>query len=249
MSTSRHGRGRRAYLLATAAVAAITGCACVAIAAAAQRSAPQVPAASARAPVVTDAGPVGTAGPVGAPVPVGAPTPSSTGSTPSAVAPQPAGERSTPSRALPTGIAIPAIGVHATFVDLGLNVDGSLQVPADVTHVGWYDLGPAPGQIGPAVVVGHVDSAKAGPGVFFELGALKAGDAVSVTRADATTVRFTVYAVREYAKSDFPTLTVYGNTPDPQLRLITCGGRFDRTTGHYLSNVVVFARQQPAGSG
>jgi len=139
-------------------------------------------------------------------------------------------------------LAIPALGVHASFVKLGLNPDGTIQVPDDVTHVGWYTLGPSPGEIGPAVVLGHVDSATRGAGVFYKLGGAKIGASIEISRADGTTVNFTVYAVREYSKGAFPTDTVYGNTSDPELRLITCGGRFDRATGHYLSNIVVFAR-------
>ena len=124
---------------------------------------------------------------------------------------------------------------------LGLNPDGTIQVPDDVTHVGWYTPGPSPGQLGPAIVLGHVDSAKNGAGVFFKLGAAKTGDSIEISRADGTAVTFTVYAVREYSKDAFPSGTVYGNTSSPELRLITCGGRFDRATGHYLSNIVVFA--------
>ncbi|MGH8891323.1 MAG: sortase domain-containing protein, partial [Acidothermaceae bacterium] len=95
-------------------------------------------------------------------------------------------------------------------------------------------------------VLGHVDSAKNGAGVFFKLGAAKNGDRISVTRADGSVVSFTVYAVREYSKDAFPSQTVYGNTSGPELRLITCGGRFDGATGHYLSNIVVFARATPS---
>ncbi len=146
-------------------------------------------------------------------------------------------------RSAPTSIAIPALDVHASFVQLGLNPDGTLQVPGDVTHVGWYTGGPSPGQLGPAVVLGHVDSAASGAGVFFKLGAAKPGEIVAITLADGRTVSFSIYAVREYAKDAFPTSTVYGNTAGPELRLITCGGRFDKATGHYLSNIVVFARE------
>jgi len=139
-------------------------------------------------------------------------------------------------------LTIAALGVHASFVPLGLNGDGTIEVPDDVTHVGWYTLGPSPGQVGPAVVLGHVDSARSGAGVFYKLGAAKDGDQIVVNRADGRTVTFSVYAVREYSKDAFPTDTVYGNTAGPELRLITCGGRFDRSSGHYLSNIVVFAR-------
>lgn len=222
MRFSLRGRGRMA-LIATSAAAAVAGASFVGIAVAAQQSAPEPPAATAEAPVTTES-------PRSADAP---PAPTGTESTP-----PPAEPRSTP-----TTISIPAIGVRAPFVTLGLDEDGSIQVPSDVTHAGWYRLGPAPGQLGPAIVLGHVDSARAGDGVFFRLGALHSGDKVTITLANGHRVTFAVYAVREYAKDAFPTATVYGHTSDPQLRLITCGGTFDSTTGHYESNIVAYARQ------
>lgn len=216
MKFSIQGRGRGVVVAASAAAVAVGG-SCIGIAVAAQQSAPQPSVASAQSPVDTTA--------VAPPAPATAPATS------------PRAPRSSPS-----SISIPAIGVRASFVTLGLEPDGSIQVPADVRHVGWYRLGPTPGQVGPAIVLGHVDSATSGAGVFFRLGALHSGDQVVVTLADGRQVGFTVYAVREYPKDTFPTATVYGNTPDSQLRLITCGGSFDSATGHYESNVVAFAR-------
>ena len=147
--------------------------------------------------------------------------------------------------ALPVAVSIPAIDVHSTLLALSSNPDGTLQVPQpgpDYDSAAWFDGSPRPGDPGPAVIEGHVDSARNGPSVFYSLGALEPGDRVEVTRADDTTVAFEVYDVRVVPKDDFPTLEVYGNTDGPELRLITCGGPFDRSAGHYEDNVVVFAR-------
>lgn len=141
-------------------------------------------------------------------------------------------------------LRLPAIGVSTSVIEEGLNGDGTLAVPpltATGTHEsGWYDLGPTPGQVGPAVIVGHVDSTS-GPAVFYRLGSLVAGNKIMVTRADHTTATFTVTAVNQYPKASFPTQEVYGPVAEPDLRLVTCGGRFDQATGHYLSNIVVYA--------
>ena len=148
-------------------------------------------------------------------------------------------------RGAPSRVAIPAIGVDAAIARLGLNEDGTLEVPTDFGHAGWYRLGPKPGEAGAAVIVGHVDSTS-GPAVFYKLGRLAPGESVRVSWAGGGSVLFRVYAVREYAKSAFPTSRVYGGTRRPELRLVTCGGPFDEQTGHYLDNVVVFARRVPA---
>ncbi len=146
------------------------------------------------------------------------------------------------SRSRPVSIAIASIGVDSkTLVNLGKLPDGSLQVPTDFGKAGWYTEGPAPGQFGPAVIVGHVDSTN-GPGIFYKLGALRPGATVTVRRADGSTARFRVDMVARYPKDRFPTSTIYGDTTQrAELRLITCGGGFDRKTGHYLDNVVAFA--------
>jgi sortase (surface protein transpeptidase) len=137
----------------------------------------------------------------------------------------------------PTAISIPAIGVQTSLVKLGRNADGTAQVPATVA--GWYDQGPAPGQRGPAVILGHVDSLD-DPGVFFKLKDLVAGDKVLVTE-EGKQLTFVVQRVATYEKAAFPTQAVYGPTPARALRLITCGGPFDYATGHYYDNVVVYA--------
>jgi sortase (surface protein transpeptidase) len=141
----------------------------------------------------------------------------------------------------PVRIRIPAIGVSAAVVRLGLNRDGTLQVPADFGVTGWFTDGPAPGETGPAVITGHIDSRR-GPAVFYRLHALRRGDRVAVERADGTTVQFAVEGSAQYPKRAFPTEAVFGPSPDPLLRLITCGGTFDRSTRHYRDNVVVTAR-------
>ena len=144
-------------------------------------------------------------------------------------------------RGAPTRISMPGAGIDAPIVPLGLNSDGTLEVPADFAVAGWYRLGPRPGKPGAAVIVGHVDSTS-GPAVFYRLGQLAPGDPVRVSWPSGASVRFRVYAVREFAKRAFPTSLVYGATKGPEIRLITCGGPFDEATGHYLDNVVVFGR-------
>lgn len=142
--------------------------------------------------------------------------------------------------AAPTSVTIPTISAHSELIDLGKNSDGTLEVPDDYRTAGWYTGAVPPGQIGSAVIVGHVDSYR-GPGIFFRLGDLRPGDEVQVARADHTTAVFTVDGVQKYPKDDFPTAAVYADVPYPGLRLITCGGDFDRTSLNYLSNIVVFA--------
>ena len=142
----------------------------------------------------------------------------------------------------PVSLVVPSIGVNTKgIVDLKLDKTGKLQAPTDFDRAGWYANGPTPGEFGPAVIGAHVDS-KAGPAVFYRLGALKKGAQVMVHRKDGSTARFVVDRVARYSKADFPTATVYGDTQGrAELRLITCGGAFDQTTGHYVDNIVAFA--------
>ncbi len=141
----------------------------------------------------------------------------------------------------PVAIDIPSIGVRTSnFVNLGLASDGSLQVPRDFSSVGWYTAGPAPGQLGPAILAGHVDSHN-GPAIFYRLGALRPGAQVKVSRRDHSTATFVVDRVQSFAKDRFPTALVYGSTNRAELRLITCGGSFDPRSGHYVNNTVAFA--------
>jgi LPXTG-site transpeptidase (sortase) family protein len=143
---------------------------------------------------------------------------------------------------LPVALTIPAIGVRTKLIHLGLTSAGALQVPSSTSVAGWYTGSSRPGAMGPAVIAGHIDSYH-GPGVFFRLSQLRPGDRVYVRRADGTIALFRVTAVRSYAKDHFPTLAVYGPTPDAELRLITCGGTFDHHLRSYLSNTVVYAMQ------
>lgn len=145
--------------------------------------------------------------------------------------------------AVPTHLTIPALGVSSPLLQLGLTSTGALEVPAGRSYdqAGWYRNSPTPGSLGPAVIAGHVDSAKNGPSVFFRLGALQPKDRVDVTLKDGSVSVFAVDSVGRYPKSAFPTKLVYGDTGFAALRLITCGGSFNRGTGHYEDNIVVLA--------
>ena len=140
----------------------------------------------------------------------------------------------------PRRIVIPAIGVSAKVIPLGLNKDGTIQTPRRWGVTGWYTDGPKPGERGPAIVVGHVDS-KSGPAAFYRLRALLRGDLIRVVRSDGTVVRFRVQRSEHWPKSHFPSKRVYGPTSEAALRLVTCGGSFDAATGHYLENTIVYA--------
>jgi LPXTG-site transpeptidase (sortase) family protein len=142
--------------------------------------------------------------------------------------------------ASPVSLTIPLIGVQTSLVTLGLTTAGELQVPSSTSVAGWYTGSPRPGAIGSSIIVGHIDSVT-GPGVFYRLPELTRGDRIYVKRADGTLVEFRVTSIQTYLKDDFPTEDVYGAVPDAELRLITCGGAFDPATGHYLSNIVVYA--------
>jgi len=140
----------------------------------------------------------------------------------------------------PITLGIPSLDLTTRLIGLRKAPDGRLQVPQDPTQVGWYSQGPAPGDAGPAVIVGHVDSYR-GPGVFARLRGLRPGDPIRIRRADGSLIVFEVRQVQEYAKRDFPTDVVYRGDGRASLRLITCGGEFDRRSGSYRSNIVVFA--------
>jgi sortase (surface protein transpeptidase) len=146
----------------------------------------------------------------------------------------------------PTEISIPKIGVRSSLVALGLNADRTIQVPPveQPMQAGWYDKAPTPGEIGPAVILGHVDGAKK-PGIFFRLKEMAAGDEILVSRQDGSTARFTATRVEQVSKKDFPTDLVYGDTAGPELRLITCGGVFDHSARSYKDNIIVFATLVP----
>ncbi len=159
--------------------------------------------------------------------------------SPPSAPPAPAGEMLQLPPSDPIQIQIPALGVTTRIMELGLERDGSMEVPPGAYPVGWYDGSPAPGQLGPAVLAGHVDW-EGEPGAFYGLRELLPGDTVVVDRADGTVATFRVDRVEEHAKDDFPTEDVYGDLDHAGLRLITCGGSFDEDTGDYLHNVIVF---------
>lgn len=218
--------GRRSFAITVVAgVLATSGAIVIAVAVAAQEHAPQPPRSAAGA-----LGPATASAPI--PVPRSSPDP----------VPKVVGLVLPSSK--PVAIDIPAIGVHSTLQYVGLTAQHTLQVPAPGPHyneAAWYRYSSTPGSLGPAVIVGHVDSAAQGPSVFFDLGDLRPGDNVLVTRSDHVVAVFTVDGVRRYPKDNFPTQLVYGNTDYAALRLITCGGAFDQATGHYVDNIVVFA--------
>ncbi|MGQ0576385.1 MAG: class F sortase [Pseudonocardia sp.] len=142
----------------------------------------------------------------------------------------------------PVGLVVPAIGVDSSpLLDLGLDPAGKLEVPPDAAGVGWFDLSPTPGALGPSIIAAHVDY-KGVPGPYQKLGELTIGDEITVRRADGTAAVFETYQVERFPKARFPTDRVYGDTTDAEIRLITCGGVFDQGTGHYEDNVVAFAR-------
>jgi hypothetical protein len=146
--------------------------------------------------------------------------------------------------AAPVSLTIPLIGVQTKLITLGLAPDGELEVPtlAMASVAGWYTGSPRPGAIGSAIIVGHIDTVS-GPAVFDRLNTLTRGDKIYVKRADGTLVEFRVTSVQTYLKDHFPTEEVYGPVPDPELRLITCGGAWDAAIHHYLSNIVVYATE------
>jgi sortase (surface protein transpeptidase) len=142
-------------------------------------------------------------------------------------------------RSVPVTLRIPAIGVSVSVSELGLNPDGTVQVPTNFQQPGWFRLGPTPGELGSAVILGHVDSHQ-GPAVFYRLRSLRAGDRVEVTLADGVIAHFAVNTVIMYPKKQFPARQVYAPHGYRALQLVTCGGTFDTHTHHYLSNIVAY---------
>lgn len=145
-------------------------------------------------------------------------------------------------QAAPVAIDIPSIEVRSDLVPLDVDATGMLEAPSDFAKAGWWTAGPAPGADGAAVVVGHLDS-HSGPAIFFRVPTMKPGDAIEIRRADGSTASFVVDDVQQYSKDTLPAGRIYGPTTAPELRLITCGGEFDRRTRSYDDNIVVFAHQ------
>ncbi|GAA2337193.1 class F sortase [Dactylosporangium salmoneum] len=149
---------------------------------------------------------------------------------------------------VPVRLQIPAIGVDTSLMSLGLNPDGTVEVPPlrSGAPAGWYRNLRTPGETGPAVILGHVDTAHDGPAVFYRLRELRPGDTATVRRTDGAAAVFVVERVVEVPKNDFPTDDVYGPVDYPALRLVTCGGTFDHLRHEYLGNILVYARLEPA---
>lgn len=230
-------RGRLAT--ATGVVLAVVGAGVVALALHAQRNAPQPPKSAGRPVNVVPANARSFHAPES-----GGPSRSEPSQPPLGVTGRPGPVRGpvlAPSN--PVALRIPTIGVQSPLHALGLNPDHTVQVPplSKNSYAGWYEHSPTPGSVGPSVILGHVDSAAYGPGVFFRLGDLRQRDKVYVTRADGTVAVFEVERVAEYSKDHFPTLQVYGNLDHAGLRLITCGGTFDFSTHSYQDNIVAYA--------
>ncbi|UQX86932.1 class F sortase [Jatrophihabitans telluris] len=229
-SNEQHGRRLRIPLVALAVLLVLIGAIAIVVGIRAQRHAPQPSAAAAIPFSSSGANP-------------SAPQTSGTAPSTSVGTARPAVKGPVLDAATPTRLDIPAIGVTSDLLQLGLNPDHTVQVPplGRDSRAGWYRYSPTPGQLGPSVLLGHVDSAEYGPGVFFKLGALRPGDMLTVTRSDHTAAVFRIDRVVAYPKNHFPTLEVYGNTDHAALRLITCGGKFDLSTRNYESNIVAYA--------
>ena len=185
----------------------------------------------------------GTVGLIGAGIQLQAMQPSSTAITQANAAAVRASEAATPkalSHSVPVRLEIADVGINTDLIQLGTNSDGTMETPTAYDIAGWYKYSPSPGEIGPAVVTGHVDNYQ-GPAVFFRLKELQPGQKIAVTRADGSVAIFAVTKLEQFDQDHFPTEAVYGNTDDAQLRLITCGGAFNQLTGKYTQNTVVFA--------
>ena len=197
------------------------------------------------APASQAAGPVAPAPTTTAPTTAAPATTVPATTVPPAAAPAPAAPAALvlPASA-PVSVSVPAIGINSPLIELGRNPDGTVEVPSlddPDSKPGWYRNSPSPGTLGPAIILGHVDSRAFGPGVFYSLQDLQPGDPIDVARADGTVAEFAVDSVQTVQKSDFPTLEVYGNLDHAGLRLITCGGEFDPNAHSYESNIIVFA--------
>jgi sortase (surface protein transpeptidase) len=146
-------------------------------------------------------------------------------------------------QSIPTELIIPKIGLDTPLAQTGLDEHGAVAMPWDIDTAAWYQYSPTPGQLGPAIIVGHLDGANFAnlKGVFFRLNELVPGDEITIDRADGSVAKFKVIAMRQVSQANFPTTDIYGNINYAGLRVITCGGTFDSATGHYSDNTVAFA--------
>jgi sortase (surface protein transpeptidase) len=161
---------------------------------------------------------------------------------PSTLSPETHDQGSLPNGVDPERIVIPAIGVDAEVIDLGVQDDGTMEVPTDFAQTGWFQHGPRPGRVGPALIAGHVDD-RDGPAVFFRLAELSPGDQIEVHGTNGDRVVFEVRELEQHPKDAFPTERVYAGTPGPELRLVTCGGAFDQDVRSYRDNIIVYAER------
>ncbi|MEY2849700.1 MAG: hypothetical protein RI885_2367 [Actinomycetota bacterium] len=199
----------------------------------------------AAAPLIVAVGVCGCGVTAPAAAPTGTVRPSASASPPATSAPPVETARPLERGEAPAAVTIPAIGLAESLIDLGINGDGTMEVPADFDDVGWFTGGGRPGGIGPTVIAGHVDS-PSGPAVFVRLRELVVGSTFQVTDVAGETFDYEVYEVGQYPKADFPTSRVFGATATDEVRLITCTGVFDTSIGHYDDNRVVFASRVPA---
>lgn len=227
--------GRRGGLLASAAAAVLLATGCAA------GSGDGPPAASG------STSPAASSSATGTPSPTSSSTaaPSPTGTPPAARATPTAAPEDRPAvldASEPVSLTVPSTGTRSELLHLGLQEDGSLEVPPEGpgSPASWYTGSPTPGERGPAVLLGHVNATGGGPGVFADLRQLAPGDRIEVAREDGSTAVFAVDRGEQYGKDDFPTLEVYGNTADAELRLITCDG-YDPATREFDDNYVVYA--------
>lgn len=139
----------------------------------------------------------------------------------------------------PVRLVVPEVGLSAAVVPVGLSHDGSIALPIP-SLAGWYRWGPVPGAVGPAVLVGHVDS-RSGPAIFYRLSELRVGDTLTVTRADGSGTEFAINEITVVRKPNFPTNAIFAPTDQPELRLVTCIGEFDPRRHHYLDSLIVWA--------
>lgn len=171
-----------------------------------------------------------------------------TAAAPAATTPPPAA--AAPAPTAPARLQVPALGIDSPVIPVGVAASGDLEIPADVQDIGWYRFGPAPGaDTGSAVLTGHVDSRKQGPGPFSRLGELAEGDAITVVDDTGAARTFTVLSREEWPKSEVPVDRIFDRGGSARLVLITCGGDFDASTGHYEDNVAVTAVPAAGGSG
>lgn len=231
---------KRVAVVALIGIPLVSGLVLIVVGRSSAHHAPEPPTAAAAGPL----GPQPLASPASAASRIRPPAPGTTDG-PGPVAPSlpPASQSLSLPVSAPVTLNIPAIHATSTLVDLGLNPDGTVQVPplARDSRAGWYQYSAAPGAAGSSVILGHIDSAAYGPGIFYNLGQLRPGEEIDVTRADAITAIFRVDRVAEYPKTGFPTTLVYGTTPYASLKLVTCGGSFDAHAGSYLDNIIAFA--------